>query len=102
MSDPLVVKVPAEMTVWSRRQMLMGKSIGLVPTMGALHAGHVSLLERARKENDLLVASIFVNPTQFGPGEDFERYPRTFETDEKLCAQAGVDAIFHPAPEDMY
>jgi len=102
MPDPLVLPTPVEMSAWSREQLKAGKSVGFVPTMGALHAGHKSLLDRARMENDRVVVSIFVNPTQFGPGEDFERYPRTFEADEKLCAEAGVDAIFHPAPKDMY
>ena len=77
-----------------------GKSLGFVPTMGALHVGHRSLIERARKENDVVVVSIYVNPTQFGPEEDYSRYPRTFEADEKLCAQAGADAIF--VPETLY
>lgn len=77
-------------------------SIGLVPTMGALHAGHLSLIQRARKENDLVVVSIFVNPLQFGPNEDFDRYPRTLEQDEVLCQQAGVDVIFAPTPLELY
>ncbi len=68
--------------------------------MGALHAGHKSLIERARKENDRVVVSIYVNPTQFGPGEDFERYPRALEADTKICAEAGADCIF--APKSLY
>ena len=102
MTTPLLLTTPAEMSAWSRERLKAGKSIGFVPTMGALHAGHKSLLDRARKENDMVVASIFVNPTQFGPGEDFERYPRSFEADEHLCAGVPVDVLFHPAPKDMY
>jgi pantoate--beta-alanine ligase len=79
-----------------------GKKIGLVPTMGALHAGHVSLIEAAAKDCDFVVVSIFVNPTQFGPGEDLENYPKPFEADVDICAKAGVDVVFAPAPEQMY
>lgn len=79
-----------------------GKSIGLVPTMGALHKGHLSLIERARKENDVVVISIFVNPKQFGPNEDYLRYPRPLEADKRLCKKHGVDYIFAPEVEDMY
>lgn len=75
--------------------------IGLVPTMGALHAGHLSLIQRARQENTLVVVSLFVNPLQFGPSEDFQRYPRTLEQDQALCEQAGVDVLFAPAAEEM-
>jgi len=77
-----------------------GKSIGFVPTMGALHAGHRALIEHARKENDTVIVSIYVNPTQFGPEEDFAKYPRTFDADMELCIEAGADIIFHPA--DLY
>ncbi|WP_088890054.1 bifunctional pantoate--beta-alanine ligase/(d)CMP kinase [Leptolyngbya ohadii] len=76
--------------------------VGLVPTMGALHAGHLSLIRRARQENDRVVVSIFVNPLQFGPNEDFQRYPRTLEQDERLCQEAGVDAIFAPSATELY
>jgi pantoate ligase/cytidylate kinase len=76
--------------------------IGLVPTMGALHAGHFSLIERSRQENDLVVVSIFVNPLQFGPQEDFQQYPRTLETDRSLCEAAGVDVIFAPTATELY
>ncbi|HYF52466.1 MAG TPA: pantoate--beta-alanine ligase [Planctomycetota bacterium] len=95
-----VVKTPADMLKLSKQWTRDGKSIGFVPTMGALHAGHVSLIERARKENDAVAVSIYVNPTQFGPGEDFSKYPRTFDEDRKLCEAAGADAIF--APDTLY
>jgi len=100
MADLKVIKDPKEMQAWSRAALKEGKSIGFVPTMGALHTGHKTLLEQARKENDYVAASIYVNPTQFGEGEDFEKYPRTFDADKKLCAAAGVNVIF--APENLY
>lgn len=79
-----------------------GKEVGLVPTMGALHAGHFSLIERARCENDIVIVSIFVNPLQFGPAEDFQQYPRQLEEDRQLCEQLGVDAIFAPTVVELY
>ncbi len=79
-----------------------GLTIGLVPTMGYLHEGHASLIQRARQENDKVVVSIFVNPIQFGPTEDLEAYPRDFERDSKLCGTMGADLIFHPEPSEMY
>ncbi|MDE6970754.1 MAG: pantoate--beta-alanine ligase [Eubacterium sp.] len=79
-----------------------GLSVGLVPTMGYLHEGHKSLIDAARKDNDRVVVSIFVNPMQFGPNEDLASYPRDLEKDAALCEAAGVDLIFHPQPEEMY
>ncbi len=79
-----------------------GLTIGLVPTMGALHEGHISLIQAARRETGFVVVSIFVNPTQFGPTEDLERYPRPFERDLKICEDNGVDGVFVPEPDTMY
>ena len=83
----------------ARRQ---GKKIGLVPTMGALHIGHISLIEAAVKGCDFVVVSLFVNPTQFGPREDFEKYPRPLDADIEICKNTGVDVVFAPAPAEMY
>lgn len=79
-----------------------GLTIGLVPTMGYLHEGHASLIQKCREENDRVVVSVFVNPTQFGPNEDLEDYPRDFARDSALCESIGADLIFHPEPEEMY
>lgn len=79
-----------------------GLTIGLVPTMGALHAGHLSLIKKSVEKCDRTVVSVFVNPIQFCPGEDLDKYPRTLEADEKLCAEAGVNIVFAPSPKEMY
>ncbi len=85
-----------------RSQKQKQKTIGFVPTMGYLHEGHLSLMRAARKEKDLVVISIFVNPTQFGPKEDYKRYPRDFRRDKNLAKMAGVDIIFYPSVSEMY
>lgn len=83
-------------------QRKQGKTIGFVPTMGFLHEGHLSLIRAAKAENDIVVVSDFVNPTQFAPNEDFDSYPRDIEMDEKLATNAGADLIFYPSVEEMY
>jgi len=97
-----VMHFACEVTEWARAQHRAGKRIGFVPTMGYLHAGHLSLVEEAKKNADVVCVSIFVNPTQFGPEEDFEKYPRNEEGDLQLCRDAGVDVVFLPRAESMY
>ncbi|MBZ4644894.1 MAG: pantoate--beta-alanine ligase [Petroclostridium sp.] len=92
----------AEIKTYLRKEQKNGKIIGFVPTMGYLHEGHLSLIRRAANENDMAVVSIFVNPTQFGPAEDFERYPRDLQRDVNLAQQAGANVIFAPDVAEMY
>ena len=84
------------------QQVLQQKTIGLVPTMGALHKGHISLIEAAKKDNNIVVCSVFVNPTQFNNPEDLAKYPRTFEADRAMLENAGCSAVFAPSVEEMY
>lgn len=93
-----VKEVRERVNAWRKE----GLSVGLVPTMGYLHEGHKSLIERAAKENDRVVVSVFVNPIQFAPNEDLESYPRDIEADKRLCESAGAALIFHPDVEEMY
>ena len=97
-----IVTTIKEMQTYSKQTLKSGKTIGFVPTMGYLHEGHMSLVEEAVKRNDCVIMSIFVNPLQFGPDEDFDRYPRDLKHDEELAKQAGVDVLFYPNVEEMY
>lgn len=97
-----VLRTVEELRRWSRDARSEGNAVGLVPTMGALHAGHASLIRAARSQCGFVAVSIFVNPTQFGPNEDFARYPRTFEEDCALAEREGADVIFAPAVDEMY
>ena len=102
---PVVARTRAELADALRATRTAGGRVGLVPTMGALHEGHASLMSTARAhlaEGDALVVSIFVNPLQFGPGEDLDRYPRTFDADLEVCAAHGVDVVFAPAVDEVY
>ncbi|HMK55651.1 MAG TPA: pantoate--beta-alanine ligase [Dissulfurispiraceae bacterium] len=97
-----IIRIPRIMRETSRRLLVKGRTVGFVPTMGSLHQGHMFLFKTAREENDIVVASIFVNPIQFGPGEDFDNYPRDLETDVKKLEAAGVDILFAPEAPSMY
>ncbi len=97
-----IIKKIEEMKNYRQRAKSKRKSIGFVPTLGYLHQGHLSLIEKARKECDEVVVSIFVNPLQFGPREDYEHYPRDLSRDVKICQKEGVDVIFVPSSEEMY
>jgi pantoate--beta-alanine ligase len=102
MSQVTVIRTIPELQQASRAHRLGGRRVALVPTMGALHAGHGRLLQNARAHGDWVVCSIFVNQMQFGAGEDFNKYPRTFDADLDVCRQAGCQAVFAPSAEDMY
>lgn len=98
----LLINTISEMKAIIRSNRAMGKTIGFVPTMGYLHEGHLSLAKRSVQDNDFSVMSIFVNPTQFGPNEDFEKYPRDMERDLELAESAGIDVVFAPGAAEMY
>lgn len=95
-------KTIQDIRAWLKEQRLQGKSIGLVPTMGYLHQGHLSLVHAARQENDRVIMSIFVNPLQFAPNEDYNSYPRDIERDSQLAEEAGVDVLFAPDTPEIY
>lgn len=97
-----IIKTIDELRENLKKAKIEGKSIGLVPTMGYLHEGHASLIRRARKDNDIVVVSDFVNPIQFGPNEDLLTYPRDLQADSKICEEIGVDYIFAPEASEMY
>jgi len=101
-----IIRTPQEIQSWAARQRCdsrtSGQTVGFVPTMGALHEGHLTLARRARRECDVFVSSIFVNPTQFGPGEDFQKYARPFERDCELLRSCGCDVLFAPDADTMY
>jgi len=98
----LVLETAAKMQAFSKAQRADGKTIGFVPTMGYLHEGHLALMRKARELADVVVLSIFVNPTQFGQNEDLDKYPRDFDRDSQLADEVGVDVIYFPQPEEMY
>jgi pantoate--beta-alanine ligase len=100
--EPQVIRKPAEMTAWAEAARARGERIAFVPTMGALHEGHVSLLREGRRRGDKLALSIFVNPTQFGPKEDLSRYPRDLPGDLAKAASADTDVAYCPEPADVY
>lgn len=97
-----IIRHPSDMQRWALEQRRAGVRVGFVPTMGYLHEGHLSLVKIARAHADVVVVSIFVNPTQFGPNEDFAKYPRDWGRDERLCREGGVDVLFAPPAEEMY
>jgi len=97
-----IISDPGAMRARAAAARRAGQRLGLVPTMGYFHEGHLSLMRRARAENDVVIVSLFVNPTQFGPGEDFERYPRDAAGDEAAAKAVGVDVLFTPSAADMY
>ena len=102
MTNPLVISTASELEAWANECHAAGETIGLVPTMGNLHTGHLSLVELARAEATRVVVSVFVNPTQFSPGEDFERYPRSLDTDIELLSTTAADVVFAPSVDEVY
>jgi len=102
MKKPEIIKTASRMQAVSQKARRSGKRIAFVPTMGYLHQGHLALVKKARRYGNIIVASIFVNPAQFGPDEDLNRYPRDFEGDRKKLASVGVDYIFYPSPAEIY
>lgn len=97
-----IIRSIKEMAGFSEKMRIKDKTIGFVPTMGALHEGHLSLIRQAHKENDIVVVSIFVNPIQFAPKEDYRRYPRNLKLDAQLCRKEGADVIFFPDAQQIY
>jgi pantoate--beta-alanine ligase len=97
-----IIRTIKEMKEFSSKAARAGKTIAFVPTMGAFHEGHLSLMREGRRRGDLLVVSLFVNPTQFGPNEDFKNYPRDFERDRTMAEEAGTDILFAPEADEMY
>lgn len=97
-----LVKTAKELNDWFAENNRENKTLGFVPTMGYLHEGHLSLIKEAKAENDLVAVSVFVNPTQFGPNEDYEQYPRDIERDYKLAVEAGADIVFNPEADEIY
>ncbi len=98
----IIIRTPRQMTALAARLRLRGKRIGLVPTMGALHEGHVSLIRAAARQCDIVIVTIFVNPLQFGPTEDFARYPRRLRQDARTCRRAGAHVMFGPSAKALY
>lgn len=97
-----ILRTVAQITEFAKAAQQAGKVIGLVPTMGALHEGHLTLMRAAKAKCDIVIASVFVNPVQFGPNEDYDAYPRRFEEDCRKLESVEVDAVFHPEPAEMY
>ncbi len=102
MTSPLIIRSASEMAAWRKSQSVFAKKIGFVPTMGALHQGHESLMKKSRELNELSVLSIFVNPTQFNDPSDFEKYPITWESDQKIAEKNKVDVVFVPTYFELY